>query len=557
MTNTVSPGVDQPPSSVRDLLATAIAEVTGLDDASLDAQANPIELGIDSLMIMQINTRLHRSLGVELPNELFFDPAATLAQLTQQLAEQAEPARVEALATGSGEGEGSATGPAADTTAGTALVPSASESLPSVAIGQAGGLPQAPSAGLTEVQGLTPPQAIAPVPAPAAPAGQPDAAGRSMLESLMHQQLQTFAELTRQQIEAFQRVGSAPPPPSAAAPLQAAVAPAPPAPQATADPTTAQPARPRSSVQRDDPASASPKAIPTAPPSAATPPVPPLPDQGVATERKPFVPYRAVSEAATRARPTITDTALGELTREYCAQTPTTKSRTQTDRAAFANNRNIAGFTPALKEMTYQVIAERASGAHIWDPDGNRFVDITQGFGSSLLGHSHPAVAEAIREQLDRTYAVGPISNDAGDVARRICRLTGAERVAFYNSGTEAVMVATRLARTATGRAKVVCFEGAYHGMFDGVLALPDRGASTPGTAMPLAPGVTEHMVADTVVLPYNDPESLQHHRTARGGGRRRHCRTGAEPATGREAPPLPAAATGAHRAHRQRVDLR
>lgn len=219
----------------------------------------------------------------------------------------------------------------------------------------------------------------------------------------------------------------------------------------------------------------------------------------------PFVPFRPIQRGGGGA---TSVEVLQELTQAYCEPTAISKERTQADRLAFANNRNIAGFTPEVKEMTYQIIAERASGSRIWDVDGNEYIDLTMGFGSSLLGHDHPALSAAIKAQMERTWAVGPISSGAGEVARRLCAMTGLERVAFYNSGTEAIMVALRLARTATGRSKIVLFEGSYHGMSDSVLAIPRRMAG-PGVAAPMAPGVPESMVQDTVILRYDDPEAL------------------------------------------------
>lgn len=108
---------------------------------------------------------------------------------------------------------------------------------------------------------------------------------------------------------------------------------------------------------------------------------------------------------------------------------------------------------------------------------------------------------------------IGPMSNMAGQVAERMCKMTGVERIALYNSGTEAVMVALRLARAATGRAKVVIFAGSYHGTFDGVLALGSAGDDKEHST-PLAPGILQHMVDDVVVLHYGADDSLDYIRT-------------------------------------------
>src|SRR5699024_6240952 len=91
----------------------------------------------------------------------------------------------------------------------------------------------------------------------------------------------------------------------------------------------------------------------------------------------------------------------------------------------------------------------------------------------------------------------------AGDVAKRVCRLTGNERVTFCNSGTEAVMTALRLARHAVGRPRIAMFQGSYHGHFDGVLAQVGPGGGT----VPLAGGTTPGMVGDVLILDYGDEE--------------------------------------------------
>ena len=278
----------------------------------------------------------------------------------------------------------------------------------------------------------------------------------SEIARLMTDQLAALAELTRRQLDTLARLGLTAPAPSPAPPRPAPLQPAP-----------------------------------------STPSQAPAPPADI------FVPYRPIR----RDPPAPTGHHLAELIHRTDAATPTSKARTDADRHVFANNRNIAGFTPATKELTYQIIADRAHGPFIWDLDGNRYIDLTMSFGASLLGHDNPLIADAIRDQMSRSFAVGPITEPAAGVARRISALTGHERVAFYNSGTEAVMVALRLARTATGRPRVVIFEGAYHGMFEGVLAIPRRG--TDGQAAPMAPGVPESMVADTLVLPYDNPAAL------------------------------------------------
>src|SRR5258707_4161978 len=128
------------------------------------------------------------------------------------------------------------------------------------------------------------------------------------------------------------------------------------------------------------------------------------------------------------------------------------------------------------------------------------------GFGVQLFGHGAPFIAEAVRRQLDLGLHLGPQSDLAGEVAAGMCELTGVERVAFCNSGTEAVMTALRLARTATGRTRIALFSGSYHGHADGVLAMAGGSAAAPW-AVPSALGVPPGAVGDALVLDYGDPE--------------------------------------------------
>jgi glutamate-1-semialdehyde aminotransferase len=113
---------------------------------------------------------------------------------------------------------------------------------------------------------------------------------------------------------------------------------------------------------------------------------------------------------------------------------------------------------------------------------------------------------DAVRRQMDLGIQLGPQSPLAGDVAELVCSFTGMERVTFCNSGTEAIMTAVRLARTATGRPKIALFAGSYHGTFDGILA---RSGDISQQSLPLAPGVLPRMVEDVIVLDYGDEDAL------------------------------------------------
>src|SRR5277367_6025898 len=159
--------------------------------------------------------------------------------------------------------------------------------------------------------------------------------------------------------------------------------------------------------------------------------------------------------------------------------------------------------------MVYPLVTERAKGSRIWDVDGNEYIDIVNGYGCIMFGHSPQFVVDAIREQIELGVAIGPQSPLAGEVAGLICELTGNERVTFCNTGSEAVMAAIRVSRTVTGRDKIVYFAGDYHGTFDEVLI-----RNTPRGSAPLAPGIPTTNTSNVVVLDYGADSSLEYIRT-------------------------------------------
>jgi glutamate-1-semialdehyde aminotransferase len=156
--------------------------------------------------------------------------------------------------------------------------------------------------------------------------------------------------------------------------------------------------------------------------------------------------------------------------------------------------------------MVYQPVAAKAEGAYIWDTAGNRYLDFTMGFGVHLFGYNPPFVNQHLQEVLEDKLFLGALSPQAGALAKRICDITGNERAAFYNTGTEAVMVAIRLARAVTQKNRVVIFSGSYHGTYDGILARQGRDIY----GEPLAPGVSTSVGQDVLVLRYGSEEDLE-----------------------------------------------
>ncbi|WP_051953651.1 type I polyketide synthase [Xenophilus azovorans] len=201
---------------------------------------------------------------------------------------------------------------------------------------------------------------------------------------------------------------------------------------------------------------------------------------------------------------------LNAFMRRYVERTAKSKAFTQDNRAHMADPRVVNGFRPATKEITYQIVIERSKGSRLWDLDGNEYVDVLNGFGMNLFGWQPDFVQEAVRKQLDLGYEIGPQHPLAAEVTQRICELTGFDRAALCNTGSEAVMAAVRIARTVTGRNTVVVFSGAYHGTFDEVLVRAGRQAK----GLPAAPGIMPGMFGDVRVLDYGTPESLEYIRT-------------------------------------------
>ncbi len=165
----------------------------------------------------------------------------------------------------------------------------------------------------------------------------------------------------------------------------------------------------------------------------------------------------------------------------------------------------------------YPLFAERGEGALLYDADGNAYIDLLNSWGPLILGHGHPAVVEAIREQAGRALTFGLASRLEVELAELVtAAMPAVDEVRFVSSGTEATMSAIRLARAYTGRDVVVKFAGCYHGHVDALLARAGSGAAL--SALPVSPGVPHKAAEDTVVLPYNDLFAVEDLMRQRGG---------------------------------------
>lgn len=152
---------------------------------------------------------------------------------------------------------------------------------------------------------------------------------------------------------------------------------------------------------------------------------------------------------------------------------------------------------------------QRAQGAYFWDADGQRYIDYIGSWGPMILGHGHPAVVEAVQRALLDGFSYGAPTEREVEIAEELVRLVPSmEMVRLVSSGTEAAMSAIRLARGATGRNKIIKFEGCYHGHTDALLVKAGSGLATFGN--PTSAGVPPEVVKDTLVLEYNHIAQLE-----------------------------------------------
>ena len=324
----------------------------------------------------------------------------------------------------------------------------------------------------------TPPLTIREIPATETPSvtiSSGSSAHESPVERLIHDQLQAMNELFAKQLEVLRSAQHVPD---------------------TLMKPSAQSAKPTRQIAPPVPSPAS------AAPSASEP-----------REFKPFGPYKPPQRGNSAEITERQKQHIHDLIERCTKRTAKSKAMTQRYRSKLADPRVVSGFRAQWKEMVYPILTVRSQGSRLWDLDGNEYIDILNGFGPIMLGHRPDFVQRAVEHQIREGFEIGPQTPLAGEVAEMFCAMTGNERMSFCNTGSEAVIAALRVARTVTGRSKVVLFGGAYHGMFDEVLVKGIKAADTP-RSLPIAPGIPRESVGNVVVLDYGTPESLTWIRT-------------------------------------------
>jgi glutamate-1-semialdehyde 2,1-aminomutase len=185
----------------------------------------------------------------------------------------------------------------------------------------------------------------------------------------------------------------------------------------------------------------------------------------------------------------------------YAAEFPISRRLHEQARSIFPN-----GVTHDLRHLEpFPIYVDRAEGGHKWDVDGHELIDYWSGHGAILLGHSHPAVVEAVRRQMGKATHPGAcheLEIAWGECVQRL--VPSAERVRFTSSGTEATLMALRLARIFTGRPRVLKFAGHFHGWHDFVIP----SANAPYNVA--VPGIPPEVASQTVVVTPNDPELVE-----------------------------------------------
>jgi amino acid adenylation domain-containing protein len=402
------------------VLTTHIASLLQAPESAINIHLPFLEMGADSLVMVDAIELVERQFGVKLAIRRFFEDLSTIDALAGYI----------------------------------------DETLPPDATAAAAGVAPAPAAPALPAD-------------PGLPVAIPAVSGSTTFERILVEQTRLMTQFMAQQADIMRlALGSSPSVVSAALPAAGPV-------PERAIPAAPTPARPDAPVAADASARAT-----------------------------PMMPWGNPAEIRARGLTPQQHQHLEALIARYTARTRQSKERTQQYRAVLADSRATVGFRLSTKEMLYPIWGARSAGSRAWDIDDNEYIDYTMGFGVHLFGHKPDFIQQALQADLDQAVELGARSSLVGEVAALFTELTGLDRVAFCNSGTEAVMAAVRLARARTGRDKIAIFTNAYHGHADTTLA---RALSTDGrlASVPMAPGVPGAIAADILVLDYCSEQSL------------------------------------------------
>jgi len=481
------------------MLSAILSESSGFELEELDHSSTFLELGFDSLFLIQMSQVIKNRTGVRVSFRQLIEETPTIDTLLAHLASSAD---LNAPATPAVPAS------AAPQTVETAPVETAPVKTTSVDTTAANTTAAEPAAAPTVA-----PQQAAPAPAeplmtpPAAPPMQPislqPATSQNGLESILTQQHQLMA-MQLQLLQNQQQSGIAAAtiaPATAAQPSAAPIALPSPTPAAS---VCEQPCEPQPAAA-EQPAKPTTQSVEQPATSTLAPP------SREATQKKifdRFGPYKPVRRGDGMGLTAEQQQHLDSFIDRYTAKTAKSKTHSQNHRQHFADPRGVAGYRRVWKRMVYQICVERSKGSKLWDIDGNEYVDIAMGFGLNLFGQSPDFVTQAVHDQLDRGVEVGPQAPIAGDVAQLLCDFSRKDRATFCNTGSEAVMAALRLARTVTGKQKFVFFNKDYHGNFDEVLVRSNVIGGSRRTS-PAAPGVPQSFADNALVYDYCTPEAL------------------------------------------------
>jgi len=203
--------------------------------------------------------------------------------------------------------------------------------------------------------------------------------------------------------------------------------------------------------------------------------------------------------------------SIEELEKEYRRRTPTSLKCFERAKkhVPLGVNSNFQAYDP------YPIFWDYAKGSRYWDVDGNEYIDFNSAFGSTLVGHAHPLMVQAVTEQLSKGTLYTAPTDWTATCAEEIKKRFPVDLVRFANSGTEATMHALRVVRAYTEKEKVIKIEGCYHGMHDSLLQsvepdLDKAGPDNRPNTVPQSKGIPRDVPKDTIVVPFNNADAMR-----------------------------------------------